>query len=143
MTRETTALRVCRPGRHTLTAPTRGPARLDVARAGHEHLQRRDRRFACLALVEATFQPAPHGKERVCDELYAEVAQHYDEKAPATVTITIGQIGFFIALAVIGKPQPAGALANEQYRLPDPSVRQLELEPSRPPATPAAPDRVS
>ncbi|MFD5408710.1 carboxymuconolactone decarboxylase family protein [Streptomyces nojiriensis] len=70
---------------------------------------------AALALVEATLQPAPHGRERVTDELYAEVAAHYDEKALATLTIAIGQIGFFIALAVIGKPQPVGSLADEQW----------------------------
>ncbi|MFF3084660.1 carboxymuconolactone decarboxylase family protein [Streptomyces nojiriensis] len=70
---------------------------------------------AALALVEATLQPAPHGRERVTDELYAEVAAHYDEKALATLTIAIGQIGFFIALALIGKPQPVGSLADEQW----------------------------
>ncbi|MFI8391299.1 carboxymuconolactone decarboxylase family protein [Streptomyces sp. NPDC085540] len=70
---------------------------------------------AALALVEATLQPAPHGRERVTDELYAEVAAHYDEKALATLTIAIGQISFFIALAVIGKPQPVGSLADEQW----------------------------
>lgn len=75
---------------------------------------------AALALVEATLQPAPHGRERVTDELYAEVAAHYDEKALATLTIAIGQIGFFIALAVIGKPQPVGSLADEQGGLRPP-----------------------
>ncbi|MGP3687032.1 carboxymuconolactone decarboxylase family protein [Streptomyces sp. IBSNAI002] len=70
---------------------------------------------AALALVEATLQPAPHGRERVTDELYAEVAEHYDEKALATLTIAIGQISFFIALAVIGKPQPVASLADEQW----------------------------
>lgn len=70
---------------------------------------------AALALVEATLQPAPHGKERVSDELYAEVAKHYDEKALATLTIAIGQINFFIALAVIGKPQPVTSLADVQW----------------------------
>ncbi|MFB7181831.1 carboxymuconolactone decarboxylase family protein [Streptomyces sp. NPDC056257] len=70
---------------------------------------------AALALVEATLQPAPHGRERVSDALYAEVAEHYDEKALATLTIAIGQINFFIALAVIGKPQPVASLADEQW----------------------------
>ncbi|MER5603435.1 carboxymuconolactone decarboxylase family protein [Streptomyces sp. NPDC002265] len=70
---------------------------------------------AALALVEATLQPAPHGRERVSDALYAEVARHYDQKALATLTIAIGQIGFFIALAVIGKPQPVSSLADEQW----------------------------
>src|SRR4051812_5940935 len=70
---------------------------------------------AALALVEATVQPAPHGTERVSDALYAEVAKHYDEKALATLTIAIVQISFFIALAVIGKPQPVSSLAAEQW----------------------------
>lgn len=70
---------------------------------------------AALALVEATLQPPAPGKERVSDELYAEVAKHYDEKALATLTIAIGQINFFIALAVIGKPQPVDSLADQQW----------------------------
>lgn len=70
---------------------------------------------AALALVEATLQAAPHGRERVTDELYAEVARHYDKKALATLTIAIGQISFFIALAVIGKPQPVSSLADQQW----------------------------
>lgn len=70
---------------------------------------------AALALVEATLQPAPHGRERVTDELYAEAAKHYDNKAIATLTIAIGQINFFIALAVIGKPQPVTSLADQQW----------------------------
>ncbi|WP_330334336.1 carboxymuconolactone decarboxylase family protein [Streptomyces sp. NBC_00536] len=70
---------------------------------------------AALALVEAVLQPAPQGKERVSDELYAEAARHYDEKALATLTIAIGQINFFIALAVIGKPQPVTSLADQQW----------------------------
>ncbi|MFJ8040484.1 carboxymuconolactone decarboxylase family protein [Kitasatospora sp. NPDC096147] len=70
---------------------------------------------AALALVEATLQPAPAGQERVTDRLYAEVAEHYDEKAIATLTIAIGQINFFVALAVIGKPQPVTSLADQQW----------------------------
>lgn len=74
-----------------------------------------DAERAALALVEATLTPAPHGRERVTDELYAEVAEHYDEKALATLTVAIGQINFFIALAVIGKPAPVTSLADEQW----------------------------
>ncbi|MGW1765550.1 carboxymuconolactone decarboxylase family protein [Streptomyces sp. NPDC002073] len=74
-----------------------------------------DAERAALALVEATLQPAPHGQERVSDALYAEVARHYDDKALATLTIAIGQIRFFIALAVIGKPQPVTSLADVQW----------------------------
>ena len=74
-----------------------------------------DAERAALALVEATLQPAPPGKERVTDELYAEAARHYDDKALATLTIAIGQINFFIALAVIGKPKPVTSLATQQW----------------------------
>ncbi|WP_406863221.1 carboxymuconolactone decarboxylase family protein [Streptomyces sp. HUAS MG47] len=74
-----------------------------------------DAERAALALVEATFQPAPHGRERVTDEIYAEAAKHYDEKALATLTVAIGQIGFFSALALIGKPQPVESLADVQW----------------------------
>ncbi|MFG2387696.1 carboxymuconolactone decarboxylase family protein [Streptomyces lavendulae] len=70
---------------------------------------------AALALVEAVLQPAPQGKERVSDELYAQAAEHFDEKALATLTIAIGQINFFIALALIGKPQPVNSLADVQW----------------------------
>lgn len=70
---------------------------------------------AALALVEAVLQPAPRGEERVCDELYAEAAKHFDEKALATLTIAIGQINFFIALALIGKPAPVSSLADRQW----------------------------
>ncbi|MET9464863.1 carboxymuconolactone decarboxylase family protein [Streptomyces sp. NPDC006544] len=74
-----------------------------------------DAERAALALLEATLQPAPHGEERVSDALYAEVARHYDEKALTTLTIAIGQINFFIALAVIGKPRPVTSLADQQW----------------------------
>ncbi|MFJ8161727.1 carboxymuconolactone decarboxylase family protein [Streptomyces sp. NPDC096136] len=74
-----------------------------------------DAERAALALVEATLQPAAPGRERVPDALYAEAARHYDEKALATLTIAIGQISFFIALAVIGKPQPVESLAARQW----------------------------
>ncbi|MFF9147666.1 carboxymuconolactone decarboxylase family protein [Streptomyces sp. NPDC055051] len=70
---------------------------------------------AALALVEATLRPAPPGRERVTDELYAEAARHYDDKALATLTIAIGQINFFVALAVIGKPAPVDSLADRQW----------------------------
>ncbi|WP_410586860.1 carboxymuconolactone decarboxylase family protein [Amycolatopsis sp. lyj-23] len=67
-----------------------------------------------LALVEAVLIPSPHG-ERVPDELYAEAAAHYDDKALATLVIAIGQVGFFIPLALIGKPL-AGVSPAEQWR---------------------------
>lgn len=60
---------------------------------------------AALALVEAVLQPSTAG-ERVPDELYAQVAKHYDAKALATLTIVIGQVCFWIPVALIGKPLP-------------------------------------
>ncbi|MBE1533291.1 carboxymuconolactone decarboxylase family protein [Actinomadura algeriensis] len=69
---------------------------------------------AALALVEAVLTPNPDG-ERVPDELYAEASAHYDDKALATLAMAIGQVGFFTALALIGKPLP-GVAPAEQWR---------------------------
>ncbi|MBC2875910.1 MULTISPECIES: carboxymuconolactone decarboxylase family protein [Streptomyces] len=69
---------------------------------------------AALALVEAVFQPSAWG-ERVSDELYAQVAEHYDDKALATLTIAIGQVGFFVPLALVAKPVP-GRTFSEQWK---------------------------
>ena len=67
-----------------------------------------------LALVEAVLTPNPHG-ERVTDELYAEASAHYDDKALATLTMAIGQVCFFVPLALIGKPLP-GVAPSAQWR---------------------------
>ena len=67
---------------------------------------------AALALVEAVLQPSPHG-ERVSDELYAEASKHYDAKALTTLTLAIGQVNFFVPLAVIGKPLPGTSPAEQ------------------------------
>ena len=67
-----------------------------------------------LALVEAVLTANPSG-ERVSDELYAEASEHYDDKALVTLTTAIGQVCFFIPLAVIGKPLP-GVSPAEQWR---------------------------
>ncbi|MEH6377920.1 carboxymuconolactone decarboxylase family protein [Streptomyces sp. KLMMK] len=68
---------------------------------------------AALALVEAVLQPSAHG-ERVSDELYAQVAEHYEPKALATLMIAIGQVSFFIPIALIAKPVP-GRSFNEPW----------------------------
>ncbi|MFJ6795101.1 carboxymuconolactone decarboxylase family protein [Streptomyces sp. NPDC091268] len=68
---------------------------------------------AALALVEAVLQPNPDG-ERVSDALFAEVSEHYDTKALITLTVAIGQVNFFIPLALIGKPLP-GTSPVEQW----------------------------
>lgn len=69
---------------------------------------------AALALVDAVLQPSTHG-ERVPDELYAEAAEHYDTQALWTLTIAIGQVTFWIPVALIGKPL-AGRSPVEQWR---------------------------
>jgi alkylhydroperoxidase family enzyme len=69
---------------------------------------------AALALAEAVLTPNPDG-ERVSDDLYAEVSRHYDEKAIATLTMAIGQVGFFLPVALIGKPVP-GVSPAAQWR---------------------------
>ncbi|TQF01606.1 carboxymuconolactone decarboxylase family protein [Kitasatospora acidiphila] len=66
-----------------------------------------------LALVEAVLQPAIHG-ERVPDALFARAVAHYDEKALVTLALAIGQVNFFIPLALIGKPLP-GLKPSEQW----------------------------
>jgi alkylhydroperoxidase family enzyme len=71
-----------------------------------------DAERAALALVEAVLIPNPHG-ERVSDELYALVSEYYDDKALATLTIAIGQVCFFIPLALIGKPLPGKSPAEQ------------------------------
>ncbi|MFC4529223.1 carboxymuconolactone decarboxylase family protein [Sphaerisporangium dianthi] len=66
-----------------------------------------------LELVEAVLIPNPRG-ERVPDELYARAAAHYDDKALWTLTMAIGQICFFIPVALIGKPIP-GKVPGKNY----------------------------
>ncbi|MEV4559161.1 carboxymuconolactone decarboxylase family protein [Kitasatospora sp. NPDC049285] len=66
-----------------------------------------------LALVEAVLTPSQRG-ERVPDELYAEAAALYDPKALTTLVLAIGQVNFFVPLALIGKPVP-GVKPSEQW----------------------------
>jgi AhpD family alkylhydroperoxidase len=73
-----------------------------------------DAERVALALVEAVLTANPSG-ERVPDELYARASQHYDDKALATLIMAIGQVCFFIPLALIGKPLP-GVSPAEQWR---------------------------
>lgn len=72
-----------------------------------------DAERAALALTEAVLQPSTAG-ERVPDELYARVAEHYDAKALATLTAAIGQVSFNLAFALIGKPVP-GVPSSEAW----------------------------
>ena len=65
-----------------------------------------------LELVEAVLTPSPFG-ERVPDERYARASAHYDDQALWTLTLAIGQICFFIPVALIAKPIPGQA---QHYR---------------------------
>ncbi|MFD2416274.1 carboxymuconolactone decarboxylase family protein [Amycolatopsis pigmentata] len=67
---------------------------------------------AALALAEAVLTPNPDG-ERVSDDLYAEVSRHYDDKAIATLTMAIGQVCFFLPVALVGKPVPGVSPATQ------------------------------
>jgi alkylhydroperoxidase family enzyme len=64
-----------------------------------------DAERVALELVEAVLNPNPFG-ERVSDELYARASAHHDEKALWTLTLAIGQMCFFIPVALIAKPIP-------------------------------------
>src|SRR5215470_18141726 len=71
-----------------------------------------DAERVALELVEAVLTPNPFG-ERVPDELYARASAHYDDQALWTLTLAIGQICFFIPVALIAKPIPGQA---QHYR---------------------------
>jgi alkylhydroperoxidase family enzyme len=62
-----------------------------------------DAERAALALVEAVLTPNPDG-ERVPGELVAQVSEHYDDKALATLTMVIAQFCFYLPIALITKP---------------------------------------
>ncbi|WP_440063673.1 carboxymuconolactone decarboxylase family protein [Streptosporangium sp. OZ121] len=70
-----------------------------------------DAERVALELVEAVLSPNPFG-ERVPDELYARASAHYDEKALWTLILAIGQICFFIPVALIAKPIPGRPLGR-------------------------------
>jgi AhpD family alkylhydroperoxidase len=67
-----------------------------------------------LELVESVLTPNASG-ERVPDELYARASEQYDDKALATLIMAIGQVCFFLPLALIGRPLP-GVSPAEQWR---------------------------
>jgi alkylhydroperoxidase family enzyme len=64
-----------------------------------------DAERVALELVEAVLTPNPSG-ERVPAELYTRASAHYDHKALWTLTMAIGQMCFFIPVALIAKPIP-------------------------------------
>ena len=67
-----------------------------------------DAERVALELVEAVLTPNPFG-ERVNDELYGKASAYYDDRALWTLTLAIGQICFFIPVALIAKPIPGRA----------------------------------
>lgn len=68
-----------------------------------------DAERAALALTDAVFQPGARGEERVPDDLYVEVAKHYDDKAMATLMVVVASAGFWMNIALINKPEPVQA----------------------------------
>lgn len=61
---------------------------------------------AALALTDAVFRPNPRGEERVPDDLFADVAKHYDDKAMVTLMVVLASAGFWMNVAMILKPPP-------------------------------------
>ncbi|HEX3588463.1 MAG TPA: carboxymuconolactone decarboxylase family protein [Pseudonocardiaceae bacterium] len=67
-----------------------------------------DAERAALALTDAVFQPGARGAERVPDDLFAEAAKHYDDKALSTLLVVLASAGFWMNIALVLKPPPAG-----------------------------------
>ncbi|TKK85261.1 carboxymuconolactone decarboxylase family protein [Herbidospora galbida] len=69
-----------------------------------------DAERVALELVEAVLAPGPH----VPDDLFDRAAAHYDDHALWTLTVAIGQICFFIPVALIARPIP-GRPVGQNY----------------------------
>lgn len=67
-----------------------------------------------LELADAVLTPDPDG-ERVPIELYERAARAYDETALTTLILGLGQVCFYLPLALIGKPLP-GVSPSQQWR---------------------------
>lgn len=67
---------------------------------------------AALALTEAVHTPNPTG-ERVSDELFDAAAKHFSDKELVVLTGVLGQIGYFIPLALIGNPKVGVSFAEQ------------------------------
>ncbi|GAA2126358.1 carboxymuconolactone decarboxylase family protein [Glycomyces algeriensis] len=67
---------------------------------------------AALAITEAVHTPNPTG-ERVSDELFDEAAKHFSDKELTVLTAVLGQIGYFIPLALIGNPKVGVSFAEQ------------------------------
>jgi alkylhydroperoxidase family enzyme len=66
-----------------------------------------DAERAALRLTEAVFQPPARGEERVPDDVFAEAAKHYDDKALSTLMVVLASASFWMTIAVVLKPPPA------------------------------------
>ena len=67
---------------------------------------------AALAIAEAVHTPNPTG-ERVSDELFDQAAKHFSDKELVVLTAVLGQIGYFIPLALIGNPKVGVSFAEQ------------------------------
>jgi alkylhydroperoxidase family enzyme len=67
---------------------------------------------AALALTEAVHTPNPTG-ERVSDDLFDEAKKHFSDKELVVLTGVLGQIGYFIPLALIGNPKVGVSFAEQ------------------------------
>ncbi|GAA1663430.1 carboxymuconolactone decarboxylase family protein [Glycomyces endophyticus] len=72
-----------------------------------------DAERAALSLAEAVHTPNPAG-ERVSDELVDAARKHLTEEEIVVLIGVLGQIGFFIPLALIGSPK-VGVALHEQW----------------------------
>lgn len=64
---------------------------------------------AALALTDAVFTPAAPGAERVPEALFTETTKHYDDKAMATLMMTLATAGFWMNIALVSTPDPLPA----------------------------------
>lgn len=71
-----------------------------------------DAECVALALTEAVHTPNPTG-ERVPDELFDEAAKHYSPRELVALISVMGQIGFFVPLALIGRPKVGVSFAEQ------------------------------
>ncbi|MCC3764762.1 carboxymuconolactone decarboxylase family protein [Glycomyces sp. TRM65418] len=71
-----------------------------------------DAERAALALAEAVHTPNPTGP-RVSDELFEEARQHLSDRELVVLTGVLGQIGYFLPLALIGSPKVGVPLAEQ------------------------------
>ncbi|MGW0431724.1 carboxymuconolactone decarboxylase family protein [Micromonospora sp. NPDC003197] len=94
---------------HVLNARKAGETeeRLAVVAAWREAPFFTDAERAALALTEAVTRLADRSADSVSDELWNEVADHYDEKQLAALILTVATINFFNCINTTIK-EPAG-----------------------------------